>query len=63
MITATEDIEIASEDTTARTLPIVDSQLRERSPSVGCQTVSLDGHCLTSTKKEDKLALDAGKTH
>ena len=67
MITATEDIEIASEDTTARTLPIVDSQLRERSPSVGCQTVSLHGHpaylTLTSTKNEDKLVLDAGKTH
>ena len=63
MIVVTEDIEIVPEDTSARTSPIVDSQLRERFPSVGCQTVSLDGYCLTSTKKEDKLVLDAGKTH
>ena len=44
--------------------PSVGWQLRERFPSVGCQTVSLNGHpaFLTSTKKEDKLVLDAGKT-
>ena len=60
---ATEDIEMIPEDTAAKTSPIVDSQLRERFPSVGCQTVSLHGHYLTSTKKEDKFVLDAGKTH
>ena len=45
--------------------PSVGWQLRERFPSVGCQTVSLNGHpaFFTSTKKEDKLVLDAGKTH